>query len=275
MQSLRIILMSILYGAVQGITEWLPISSTGHLLLVDAILGFPLPHQSNEFRELFFVFIQLGSILAVAVVFWHELNPFSVRKSKEEKKNICLLWLKVALAEIPLVVIALMLDNLISKYLSGVPTVAVTLLIYGVAFILVERQKRDDGYNAITFPKAAAIGLFQALSCIPGTSRSGSTILGGMLIGVRRSTAAEFSFFLAIPTMTGASLLKAQDYISKYGFTFTAEQTLALTVSAVTAFAVSLLVIRFLMDFVKKHKMTAFGIYRIVLAVIIIIFLIL
>ncbi|MBR2370737.1 MAG: undecaprenyl-diphosphate phosphatase [Clostridia bacterium] len=275
MQILKIILISILYGIVQGITEWLPISSTGHMLLMDALLGFPLPGETEAFKELFFVFIQLGSILAVAVTFFYKLNPFSRKKSLEEKKNTLFLWLKVAVAEIPLVIIALKLDEFISAHLMNVSTVAITLIIYGSAFIFVEKRRQLKQSSEITVPHAAAIGFFQALSCIPGTSRSGSTILGGLLLGLDRSTSAEFSFFLAIPTMIGASLLKATRFIQKCGIALTAEQIIALTVSAITAFAVSLITIHFLMDFVRTRKLTVFGIYRIVLALVIIIFFIL
>ncbi len=264
------ILKAIVQGIVQGITEWLPISSTGHILLLDA---FWKMDASDAFFDVFKVIIQLGSIMAVVVLYFHKLNPFSPRKSAQEKKDTWTLWAKVLVASIPAAVAGLLLDDLIDEKLSIPLVIAIALIVYGVAFIWMER--RGGGSHArqisrlkdISYGKALGIGAFQMLALIPGTSRSGSTILGATLLGTSRSVAAEFSFFMAIPVMLGASGLKVVKYFLLDGYRFTAQEWLLLAVATVVSFAVSLLVIRFLMAFIKKHSFEAFGWYRIILGI--------
>ena len=265
------ILKVIFLGIVEGITEWLPISSTGHMILVDEFLGLDV---SAGFKEMFFVVIQLGAILAVPVIFWKKLFPFSKNSTSEEKSRIWSLWFKVIVGVIPAAILGLLLDDFLDKYLYNFVVVAIALVVYGVAFILIERNKKDNCYRIesvydITYKDAAIIGAYQVLSLIPGTSRSGSTILGGMLTGVSRTAAAEFSFFLAIPVMLGASALKVIKFILE-GFTATPFELILLAVGILVSFVVSLAVIEFLMNFVKKHSFKAFGIYRIVLGLFVI-----
>lgn len=260
-------------GIVEGITEWLPISSTGHMILVDEFLRL---NVSEGFKELFFVVIQLGAILAVPIVFWKKLFPFSASSTPEEKKQIWSLWFKVVVGVIPAAVLGLMLDDFLDEHLYNFVVVAIALVVYGVAFILVERMKKDKEYRIesvydITYKDAAIIGCYQVLSLIPGTSRSGSTILGGMLTGVSRTAAAEFSFFLAIPVMLGASALKVLKFFLE-GFRATSFELLLLAVGIAVSFLVSLVVIEFLMSFVKKHSFKAFGIYRIALGAVLIVY---
>lgn len=272
------ILKVIFLGIVEGITEWLPISSTGHMILVDEFLKL---NVSDSFKEMFFVVIQLGAILAVPVVFWKRLFPFSKSKTKEENKQIINLWLRVIVGVLPAGIMGLLFDDLIEKYIGstseiGKYVVAIALIVYGVAFILVEKLKKDQPYRIesvydITYKDALVIGAYQVLSLIPGTSRSGSTILGGMLSGVSRTAAAEFSFFLAIPVMLGASALKVLKFVMD-GFTVTTFELALLAIGIAVSFLVSLVVIEFLMSFVKKHSFKAFGIYRIVLGALVLMY---
>ena len=264
------ILKAIILGIVEGITEWLPVSSTGHMILVDEIMSLDV---SAEFMELFLVVIQLGAICAVPVLFFGKLNPFSRRKSIDERRGPWLLWAKVIVGVLPAAVIGVLLDDFLDEHLYNYVTVAVTLIVYGIAFILVERLKkgkesRVDRVEDLTFKDALMIGGFQVLSLIPGTSRSGSTILGGRLVGVSRSASAEFSFFMAIPVMLGASLLKIVKFVYE-GYTATGTEICLLLVGLVVSFLVSLAAIKFLTDFVKRHTFTPFGIYRIVLGAIV------
>lgn len=265
------ILKAFFLGVVQGITEWLPISSTGHMILFDQFVHM---NVSEDFMEMFRVVIQFGSILAVLVVYFDKLNPWSKNKDATARKHTWSLLGKVVLAVIPAGVLGVLFDDLLDTYLYNYITVAVTLILYGVLFILIERRRRDHTYaveNVDVLPtkKAFAIGCFQVLSLIPGTSRSGSTILGAMLVDVSRPVAAEFSFFLAIPVMLGASLLKVLKYVVKVGLAFTTVEWITMVVGIVTAFVVSLVAIRFLTDFVKKHSFAAFGWYRIVLGLLV------
>ena len=260
------ILKAILFGIVEGITEWLPVSSTGHLILLDEFIRLKV---SAEFYEMFEVVIQLGAILAVIVLFFHKLWPFSAKKSAAEKKDTWNLWFKVIVAVIPSAVLGLLLDDWMDAHLYNYVVVAIALVFYGVAFMLVE--KRNAGKNfavnsvyEIDYKTALLIGAFQVLSLIPGTSRSGSTILGAILLGVARPAGAEFSFFLAIPTMLGASGLKLLKYLLE-GLLPTANEIAVLIVGCIVSFLVSLLVIKVLMDYVRRHSFSVFGVYRIVL----------
>ena len=260
------ILKSILFGIVEGITEWLPVSSTGHLILLDEFVKLDV---SKDFYEMFQVVIQLGAIFAVLVLFFHKLNPFSGKKGEVEKKQTWQLWFKVVVAVIPSAVLGLLLDDWMDAHLYNYFVVALTLILYGVAFILVERQNqgkesRISDVHAIDYRTALLIGAFQCLSLIPGTSRSGSTILGGILLGVSRSAAAEFSFFLASPTMLGASALKLLKYFMD-GALPSVTELAVLGVGCVVSFIVSMLVIKALMEYVRKRSFSAFGVYRIVL----------
>ena len=265
------ILKAILFGIVEGITEWLPISSTGHLILLDEFVKLDV---SPEFYEMFQVVIQLGAILAVLVLFFHKLNPFSPKKGEIEKKQTWQLWFKVVVAVIPSAVLGLLLDDWMDAHLYNYIVVALTLIIYGVAFIIVERQNkglepRVADVHAIDYRAALLIGAFQCLSLIPGTSRSGSTILGGILLGVSRPAAAEFSFFLAIPTMLGASALKLVKYLFE-GLIPSMTEIMVLVVGCVVSFIVSMLVIKALMEYVRKRSFSAFGVYRIILGALVI-----
>ena len=265
------LLKSLLYGIVEGITEWLPVSSTGHLILLGELCPLNI---SPAFSEMFDVVIQLGAILAVIVLFFRKLNPFAPSKSALEKKSTWGLWLRVCVAVIPSAAVGVLLDDWLDAHLYNYITVAVALVIYGILFILIERFKPADkaavtDVGGISYKLAFLIGAFQMLALIPGTSRSGSTILGAMLLGCSRAAAAEFSFFMAIPTMLGASLLKVVKLFAE-GVTVTALEWGILAVGCVTAFIVSLAAIKFLMDFVKKHSFASFGWYRIVLGALVI-----
>ena len=262
------ILKAIFLGIVEGITEWLPISSTGHMILVDEFIKLNI---SDEFKEMFFVVIQLGAILAVPFLFFDRLNPFSRKKSAKEKSRTWQLWFKVIVGALPVAIFGVLLDDLLDKFLYTYYVVAITLIVYGFAFILVERFKKGKSFRVerveeLTYKDALIIGSYQILSLIPGTSRSGSTILGGMLSGVSRTASAEFSFFMAIPIMIGASALKILKFMMD-GFTATSLEIAILGIGIVVSFLVSLFAIRFLMDFVKRHDFKPFGIYRIVLGV--------
>ena len=259
------LLKAIFLGILEGITEWLPISSTGHLILFERFLDFGV---SKAFWELFEVVIQLGAMLAVGVLFFQKLNPVSGAKTKKERKNTLFLWAKVLLATLPSAALGLLFDDLLEAHLYNAVTVAVTLIFYGVIFLFLEKKRRFAPHTSAPeqiSPRAALfIGCFQVLSLIPGTSRSGATILGGMLLGLSRTAAAEFSFFLGIPTMLGAGGLKAVKFFLS-GEMLSGEELLLLAAGTLTAFLVSLAVIRFLLDFVRRHSFAAFGIYRILL----------
>lgn len=258
----------IFLGLVEGITEWLPISSTGHMLLVDEFLSLPF---SDAYKNMFFVVIQLGAILAVVVLFWNRLFPFDFRPGKPSiKKQSWLLWAKVLVACLPAIVVGLPLDDFLEEHLHTPVVIAFALILYGIAFIIIERRHkgrcpRVDRVDDISFGMALGIGIFQVLSLIPGTSRSGSTIIGALLLGISRTAAAEFTFFLAVPVMFGASALK----LVKFGLGFTGPEIAALLLGVVVAFLVSLAVIRFLMAFVKRHDFQPFGWYRIVLGAVV------
>lgn len=263
------ILKVIFLGIVEGITEWLPISSTGHMLLVDEFITL---NMSEDFKEMFFVVIQLGAIIAVVVMFWKKMWPFQFRDKSQPvvKMDTINMWLKVVVACIPSAVLGLLLDDFLEEYFGNAITISIMLIVYGIAFILIENwnKKRTPKIKAlddITYKTAFFIGLFQVLSMIPGTSRSGATIIGALLLGVSRTAAAEFTFFLAVPTMVGASALK----LIKFGFDFTGTEIMTLVIGMVVAFAVSVLCIKFLMSFIKKHDFKVFGWYRIVLGIII------
>ena len=261
-------LKAILFGIVEGITEWLPVSSTGHMILLDEFVKLKV---SPEFYEMFQVVIQLGAILAVILLFFHKLNPFSPKKSVEQKKDTWQLWFKVVVAVLPSAVLGVLFDDLMDQYLYNYVVVAITLILYGVAFILMEKrnsakQMKINSVHEIDYRTAILIGCFQCLSLIPGTSRSGSTILGAIILGVARPAGAEFSFFLAIPTMLGASALKLVKFVLS-GVSATGMEIMVLAVGCVVSFVVSLVVIRGLMEYVRKHSFSVFGIYRIILGV--------
>lgn len=267
MQIWEIIKAAIL-GIIEGVTEWLPISSTGHMILADEFIRL---NVSDAFKEMFLVVIQLGAILAVLVLYFHKLNPFSPKKSAEEKKETFSLWGKVIVACIPAAVIGLLFDDKIDALFYNYITVAVTLIVYGVLFIVIENRNKNrtpkvNTLAELSYQTALFIGVFQVLSLIPGTSRSGATILGAILIGTSRYVAAEFTFFLAIPVMFGASLLK----IVKFGFAFSGSEIAILLTGMIVAFVVSVFAIKFLMGYIKKHNFKAFGWYRIVLGVIVV-----
>ena len=268
------ILKAVLFGIVEGITEWLPVSSTGHLILLDEFIRLDV---SEAFYEMFEVVIQLGAILAVILLFFHKLNPFSPKKDQLQKKNTWSLWFKVVVAVLPSAVIGLLLDDWMDAHFYNYVVVAIALIVYGVAFLFVEKRnthtKIDDVF-AIDYRTALLIGAFQCLALIPGTSRSGSTILGAILLGVSRSAGAEFSFFLAIPTMLGASALKLLKYLMD-GLLPSGTEIAVLFTGCLVSFLVSLLVIRVLMDFVRKHSFAPFGIYRIVLGAAVLVYFLL
>ena len=270
------LLKSFFLGVVEGITEWLPISSTGHLILVDEFIKL---NVTTEFMDMYRYVIQLGAILAVLVLFFHKLNPFSPRKSSHQKRQTWTLWGLVVLACIPSAVIGLPLDDWMDEHLMNPWVVAAALIVYGVGFLIIEDRRRTPAIRRtsdLTWQIALCIGLFQALSIIPGTSRSGATILGAIILGCARPVAAEFSFFLAIPTMVGVSVLKLGKFfaekIAAGEALFTGPEAAILAVGFIVSFVVSLLCIRFLMDFVKKHDFKPFGWYRIVLGILVLLF---
>lgn len=269
------LLKAVLFGIVEGVTEWLPISSTGHLILLNKFITL---NVSDAFRSMFDVVIQLGAILAVIVLFFHKLNPFSPKKSEGEKKQTWQLWFKVVAAIIPSGIVGVLFDDWMEAHFHNATVVSVALIVYGVAFILVERRnarrvggKTVEDVYAIDYKTALLIGCFQCLSLIPGTSRSGSTILGAILIGVGRSAGAEFSFFMAIPTMLGASAIKGLKFLLS-GVSATGTEIGVLIVGCVVSFLVSLLVIRGLMEYVRRHSFSAFGVYRIILGVVVLVY---
>lgn len=284
-------LKAVLYGIVEGITEWLPVSSTGHLILLQDWLPFRFtenPELLEEFGEMFEVVIQLGAILAVILLFWSKLWPFSKKKSAQEKRNTWSIWFKVVVASIPSAFVGLVIDNLLEKltsrdisgWLYNSIVVAAMLIVYGVAFIVIEhfhkgKEARILSLEDINYKTAFYIGIFQAISIVPGTSRSGSTILGSMLLGLSRTVGAEFSFFMAIPAMVGASGLKAlgfAGYVMETSVQIPIDAWIVLAVGCLVSFVVSLVAIRFLMDFLKKHSFASFGVYRIVLGVLVLLF---
>lgn len=274
MEILIELLKSFLFGVVEGITEWLPISSTGHMILLEEFVKFR--HVSDGFWDMFDVVIQLGAIMAVVVIFWNKIFPFA--KNGEilhiMEKDKFMLWLKIALACVPTAIVGVLFDDLIGDLFYNSITVAVMLIVVGVAFIVVEHFNKKKkpivtDLDSLSFRTALYIGLFQVIAAVlPGTSRSGITILGGLILGVSRTVSAEFTFFLGIPVMFGASLLK----VVKFGFGFTGVELAVLGVGCLTAFAVSMICIKFLMDFIKKHDFTAFGWYRIALGAVVLMY---
>ena len=263
----------IFLGVIEGITEWLPISSTGHMLLVDEFLQLG---ASDEFKEMFFVVIQLGAILAVVLLFWKKMWPFRLGENKKTvvvRKKVFSVWFKVALACVPGAIVTLLFDDFIEAHLHTPFVIAAALIVYGVAFIVVEKRNQTRKpsirkLSEIDYKTALLIGLFQVLSIIPGTSRSGATIIGALIIGVSRTAGAEFTFFLAVPVMFGLSFIK----LLKFGLAFTGTELAILLVGSVSAFLVSLFVIKFLMSYIKKHDFTVFGWYRIALGIVVILY---
>lgn len=272
------ILKAILFGIVEGVTEWLPISSTGHMILLDEFVKL---NVSREFWDLFLVVIQLGAILAVVILFWPKIWPFNLPKKEEGpiiKMPIFMMWLKIVVACVPAAIIGLAFDDFLEAHLYNFPTVAIMLILFGILFIVIEKRNKGKKpkirkLSEITFQTAALIGVFQLIAAIfPGTSRSGATILGALMIGVSRTVAAEFTFFLAIPVMFGASLLKIVKYIAKVGLVFSGTEIAVLIVGVLVAFFVSVFVIKFLMGYIKKNNFIPFGWYRIVLGTILLIY---
>ena len=274
------ILKAIVYGIVEGITEWLPVSSTGHLILVEQLI--PFKGVSENFFDMFDVVIQLGAILSVVILFWNKIWPFALTKKERKgqtgiasyfKKDIWALWFKILVSTIPAAVIGLLFDDLFNALFYNPTCVALALIVFGIAFIIIERWHKGrtfkiNSLSEITYKTALLIGVFQVMAAIfPGTSRSGATIVGALLIGVSRTVAAEYTFFLAIPVMFGASLLK----VVKFGFSFTALEIGVLITGTFVSFAVSLLAVRFLMEYVKKHDFQLFGWYRIILGAIVLV----
>ncbi len=264
------VIKTIIFGIVEGITEWLPVSSTGHLILLKELLG---SLRTDEFWEMFEVLIQLGAIIAIIVIYFDKLNPFAKNKPQAETDKSIRLWVKVIVSCIPAAVIGLLFDDLIDKYFFNSTTVAITLILYGVLFIVVENMhgKKSFKYkelDKLPYKTAFGIGLFQVLSLIPGTSRSGATILGGMILGANRTVSAEFTFFLAIPVMFGASLLK----IIKFNFNFSFFEIIILLLGMVVSFIVSFLSIKFLLSYIKRNSFKIFGFYRIALGIVVLIY---
>jgi len=267
------ILKAILFGIVEGITEWLPVSSTGHIILLDEFLALK---GSDAFKSMFDVVIQLGAILAVIVLFFHKLNPFAFRtKTKQQRKDTWVLWFKVCVAILPSGILGVLFDDWMEDHFHNAVVVSLMLILYGIAFLFLERGnkgkhlRRIEDVHDIGWKTAILIGCFQALSLIPGTSRSGSTILGAILLGVGRGAGAEFSFFMAIPTMLGASAIKLLKFFLETGFGMAGSELSVLLVGMVVSFIVSLLVIKGLMDYVRKHSFAVFGVYRIILGIVV------
>lgn len=265
------ILKAILFGIVEGITEWLPISSTGHMILLDEFIKLDV---SAEFLKMFLVVIQLGAILAVVVLYWNKLFPFNFSGGRIIKRKTFDMWFKIIVACIPAAVVGVFFDDKLNELFYNYITVAIALIVFGILFIIVENRNkyqrpRIRKISQITYPVAIVIGLFQLIAAVfPGTSRSGATIVGGLMIGVSRTVAAEFTFFMAVPVMLGASLLK----IVKFGFAFTGAEAVILLVGMAVAFLVSILAIKFLMGYIKKHDFKAFGWYRIVLGILVLVY---
>lgn len=264
------IIKTMVLGIVEGITEWLPISSTGHLILFNEFIKL---RMSDGFMEMFDVVIQLGAILAVIVLYFHKLNPFSLKKTDVEKRETVNLWIKVIIGVLPAAVIGLLFDDTIDALFYNFLTVAVMLIVYGVLFIVIENRNKNilpkiNSLDKLSYRTALLIGVFQVLALIPGTSRSGATIIGGMILGASRAVAAEYTFFLAIPVMFGASLLK----IVKFGFAFSAQEVAILLTGVVVSFVVSVIAIKFLMNYIKKNDFKFFGWYRIILGIIVVLY---
>ena len=265
------IFKAIILGIIEGITEWIPISSTGHMILVDEFLQIGM---SDAFKEMFFVVIQLGAIMAVVVLYWKKIFPFSFKENSFIKKDIITMWIKIVIACIPAAIVGILFDDKINLLFYNFQSVAIALIVFGILFIVVENYNKDrssiaKNINQLTYKMAIIIGLFQLIAAIfPGTSRSGATILGALLIGVSREVAAEFTFFLAIPVMFGASLLK----LIKFGVVFTGFEFIVLSVGMIVAFVVSILTIKLLVGYIKKHNFKIFGWYRILLGCILLIY---
>lgn len=276
------VIYSFLYGIIEGITEWLPISSTGHLIMFEQLCGWKDNQAMASFLEMFRVVIQLGAIMAVVLLYWNKLNPFSSKKTPQQKKFTWRLWVLVLIGCVPAAIFGLIFDDFLDSVFYNLTSVAVVLVIYGVLFIVVENMVKNgkiktkiNSFGHFDYKMAIYIGLFQMLALIPGTSRSGVTILGAMILGCSRSLSAEYSFFLSIPVMFGASLLKCVKYGMEMvgsGTVFTGTQIVSMIVGIVTAFVVSVIAIKFLMQFIKKHDFKPFGYYRIALGVIAILF---
>ncbi len=264
------LLKVIFLGIVEGVTEWLPVSSTGHMILVEEFIKL---NVTPQFKEMFFVVIQLGAIMAVVLSFFNRLNPFSSKKTKAEKKDTMQIWYKIIIGVLPAAVLGLLFDDWLEAHLYNYQTVSIMLIVYGILFIVVENRNKGrfgkiNSFNALTYPTAFLIGMFQVLALIPGTSRSGATIIGGILLGTSRFLAAEYSFFLSIPVMFGASALK----LVKFGFNFTGNELIILVVGMVVAFGVSVISIKFLMNYIKNNDFKVFGYYRIVLGIIVLLY---
>lgn len=262
------LLKVIILGIVEGITEWLPISSTGHMILVEEFIKL---NASDVFKEMFFVVIQLGAIMAVVLLYFNKLNPFSPNKTKKQKRETMEIWFKVIVGVIPAGVLGVLFDDWLNEHFYNYQVVAITLILYGILFIIVENRNKDKSpkiksFNQLSYGTAFAIGIFQVLSLIPGTSRSGSTILGAIILGTSRYIAAEYSFFLSIPVMFGASFLK----LLKFGLSFTGMEIAILLTGMIVAFVVSVIAIRFLLRYIKNNDFKAFGWYRIVLGILVI-----
>lgn len=262
------ILKAVLFGIVEGITEWLPVSSTGHMILLDEFVQL---NVSEEFLSMFLVVIQLGAILAVVILYWNQLWPFSVKEKYFIKKDTFSMWFKIVVACIPAAVVGILFEEELDELFYNYWTVALALIVFGVLFIIIEHQNKDmkikvNSISQITYPMALWIGVFQLIAAVfPGTSRSGATILGAIMIGISRTVAAEFTFFLAVPVMLGASLLK----IVKFGFAFTSMELVLLLIGMVVAFLVSIAVIKLLLGYIRKHSFVVFGWYRIILGIIV------
>lgn len=267
------IIKAIIFGIVEGITEWLPISSTGHMIILQDFIHL---NVSDEFYKLFEVVIQLGAILAVVVMYFKDIFPFGFNKNKEDIKDTLNLWGKILVACLPAAIIGILLDDWLDEHLYNSIVVSITLIVYGIIFIIIEsinlKNKKTKDIKNITYKQALGVGAFQLLSLIPGTSRSGSTIIGGLLLGLDRKVAAEFTFFLAIPVMVGASLLKLVKYILNIGFSFAISELIILGVGCLVAFIVSIFIIKYLINYIRKHDFKPFGIYRIILGIIVIIY---
>ena len=265
------IIKAIIFGLVEGITEWLPISSTGHMIILDDLIHL---NVSKEFYKLFEVVIQLGAIMAVVVIYFNTIWPFG--KMERDTRRTFSLWGKIIVACLPAAVIGLLFDDLLDKYLYNSIVVSLMLIIYGVIFIIIESKnigkRKTKKLKDITYKQALGIGGFQLLSLVPGTSRSGATIIGGLILGLDRKIAAEFTFFLAIPVMFGASLLKLCKYILKVGFVFRLSELILLGVGCIVAYIVSIIVIKFLMNYIRKHNFKVFGYYRIILGVVVLLY---
>jgi len=264
------IIKAIILGIIEGITEWLPISSTGHMILADEFIKL---NMNDSFKEMFLVVIQLGAIMAVVLLYFNKLNPFSTKKTVQEKKDTVSIWFKVLIGVIPAGVLGVIFDDWLDEHFYNYVTVSITLIIYGILFIVIENRNKNKkptvtNFSELSYKTSFGIGIFQVLSLIPGTSRSGATILGGILLGSSRHIAAEYSFFMSIPIMFGASALK----IIKFGFNFTGMEIAVLLSGMIVAFVVSVIAIKFLMRYIRNNDFKAFGWYRIVLGILILLY---